>query len=302
MHLDRRFWTVLSVSLLWALAVSAMFYRMAARGRRAEAQRPVVVASKPLPVGESIAGDAVHLREVPESFVPAGAFSRLEDVIDRPVISPIQPDEPVVEARLAARGTGMGLAPLIPPGMRAMAVRVNDVVGVAGFILPGMRVDVLATGRPAGQAESVSRTVLQNIAVLSAGQTFQTDGKSQSIQVPVVTLLLSPQDAETLTLANNDGHIQLVLRNSADGKAVATAGSRLHDLYGGPAPLAAPVAATPALFARPEPRVPIRAFSLPETQLSPAAVLRPKPALDEIEVIHGKLKTLEIFAKESGRR
>ena len=100
--------------------------------------------------------------------------------------------------------------------MRAISVRVNDVVGVAGFVLPGMRVDVLVTGRPPGLADTVTRTVLQNIAVLSAGQTIQTDGKSQSITTPVVTLLVDPREAEALTLANNEGHIQLVLRNSTD--------------------------------------------------------------------------------------
>jgi pilus assembly protein CpaB len=302
MRIDRRFWIVLSASLLWALVVSAMFYRLAAGGRRrTEAQHPVVVASKPLPVGATIARDSVHLRDLPESFVPVGAFSRLEDVVDRPVISPIQTDEPVVEARLAAMGSGMGLAPLIPPGMRAMAVRVNDVVGVAGFILPGMRVDVLVTGRPAGQPDSVTRTVLQNIGVLSAGQTIQSDGKSQSIQVPVVTLLLSPQDAEALTLANNDGHIQLVLRNSADEKAVATGGSRLHDLYGVAAPVAA-VAAVPVQPEPPRPRVQSWAVSSPRVHLPPPAAPTPKPARDEVEVIHGKQKTVEIFAKGSGLR
>jgi pilus assembly protein CpaB len=304
MRFDRRFLIVLSASLLWALVVSAMFYRLAAgsAGRRGEdARKEVVVASRPLPVGATIDRDALKLREVPESLFPAGAFSRLEDVIDRPVISPIQPEEPVVEARLAGKGSGIGLAPLIPPGMRAMSMRVNDVVGVAGFILPGMRVDVLVTGHAEGQSDTVTRTVLQNVGVLSAGQTTQTDGKSQSILTPVVTLLVSPQDAEALTLANNDGHIQLVLRNSADEKTVMTAGSRLHDLYGGPAP-----AETPAALPRPAPirtRADVAAIApavapLPVAQ-PPLVPLALKPASDEIEVIHGKVKTVEIFAKRS---
>jgi pilus assembly protein CpaB len=301
MRLDRRFLIVLSASLLWALLVSAMFYRLAAgAGQRPRGgpQRAVVVASKPLPVGTSITRDTVRLREMPESLFPAGAFSRVEDVIDRPVISPIEPDEPVVEARLAAKGSGIGLAPLIPPGMRALSVRVNDVVGVAGFILPGMRVDVLVTGHGAMQAETVTRTVLQNVAVLSAGQTIQTDGKSQSIQVPVVTLLVTPHDAEALTLANTDGHVQLVLRNSADPKPVATTGSRQRDLYGGVAPVEKIAEVAPA--PQPEkPRPAAAPVARPVAQTPPRVVVAPKPAPDEMEVIQGKNRTIEVLSRRS---
>jgi pilus assembly protein CpaB len=300
MRLDRRFLVVLSASLLWALVVSGLFYRLAAgagQRRREGPQLPEVVASRPLPVGASIARDSVRLREVPENLFPAGAFGRVEDVVDRPVISPIQPDEPVVEARLAAKGSGIGLAPLIPPGMRALSVRVNDVVGVAGFILPGMRVDVLVTGHGAMQAETVTRTVLQNVGVLSAGQTIQTDGKSQSIQVPVVTLLVSPHDAEALTLAIADGHVQLVLRNSADEKPVATTGSRLRDLYGGLPPVETVAEAAPAPQPA-RPRAAVAAVSQPTAQ-PPLRVVAAKPAGDGMEVIHGKVKTIEILSRGS---
>jgi len=237
MRFDRRFWFVLAASLAWGLLVAGAFYRVAGGGGRthAESRRQIVVAVKALPAGATIDRASVKLRDLPESAAPANAFARIDDVLERPVISPIQPDEPVIEARIAAKGSGMGLAPLIPSGMRAISVRVNDVVGVSGFVLPGMRVDVLVTGRPPNQQDTVTRTVLQNISVLSAGQTIQTDGKSQSLVVPVVTLLVDPQEAEALTLANNEGHIQLVLRNSTDDKRAATAGRQLHDLYGMPA-------------------------------------------------------------------
>lgn len=301
MRLDRRFLIMLSASLLWALVVSAMFYRLAAgagQRRRSSPQHTVVVATKPLPVGASIARDSVRLGEVPENLFPAGAFSRLEDVLDRPVISPIQPDEPVVEARLAAKGSGIGLAPLIPPGMRALSVRVNDVVGVAGFILPGMRVDVLVTGHGAMQAETVTRTVLQNVGVLSAGQTIQTDGKSQSIQVPVVTLLVTPQEAEALTLANSDGHVQLVLRNSADPKPVATTGSRQRDLYGGLPPVERIAEAAPEPAPAPaKPRPAVAAVSRPVERTPPPVTVAPRLAPDEMEVIQGKVKTIENLSR-----
>ena len=292
MRLDRRFAVVLGASLLWALLVSGLFYRLAGgAGRRVRAaEKPIVVAAKPLPMGVVIDRQSVKLGKVPEAFFPAGAFARIEDVIDRPVISAIQPEEPVVEARLAPRGSGLGLAPLIPPGMRAIAVRVNDVVGVAGFILPGMRVDVLVTGRGPAQNDTMARTVLQNIVVLSAGQTIQTDGRSQSIAVPVVTLLVSPFEAEALTLANAEGHVQLVLRNSTDQKVAATQGRDWHDLYGAPVTqAAAPVPPAAPVRVRPRP---------PAPPVIP--VVAPAPAPEQMILIHGHVRTVTVFGREGG--
>ena len=238
MRFDRRFvLVVVGESGLGAAGGRRVLPAGRRRGRPQPrpAQKQVVVATRPLAVGSTLDRASVTLRGVPESLFPAGGFSRVEDVLERPVISAIQADEPVVEARIAVKGSGVGLGPLIPPGMRAISVRVNDVVGVAGFVLPGMRVDVLVTGKPPNRADTETQTVLQNITVLSAGQTIQTDGKSQPIVAPVVTLLVSPAEAEALTLANVEGQIQLVLRNSTDQATVATRGRRLHELYGGAA-------------------------------------------------------------------
>ena len=296
MRLDRRFAVVLGASLLWAFLVSALFYRLAGGSGghvRAESEKPMVVAAKALPMGATIDRDSVKLRNVPASLFPAGAFTRLEDVLDRPVISAIQPDEPVVEARLAAKGSGLGLAPLIPSGLRAIAVRVNDVVGVAGFILPGMRVDVLVTGRPPNQNDTVTRTVLQNVAVLSVGQTIQTDGKSQSILAPVVTLLVNPQEAEALTLANNEGHIQLVLRNSTDQRIAATRGRQLHDLYAGP-----PADPVPVPAPERRPAAIVRAAVRPPAPLPAPAIVTPRPGQAEMVLIHGTVKKVEVFPAE----
>ena len=196
MHLDRRFGVLVTLSLLWGLLVAAVFYRVAGGGgrgaRSAGPERALVVAVAPLPLGAMIGRDAVKLRNVPASLFPAGGFSRIEDVLERPVIGSIQADEAIVEARIAARGSGFGLAPLDPAGHARPLVRVNDVVGVAGFLLPGMRVDVLVTGKPASATDTATRTVLQNIAVLSAGQNVETDGRSPAITTPVVTLLVTP--------------------------------------------------------------------------------------------------------------
>jgi pilus assembly protein CpaB len=295
MHFDRRFVLVISMSLAWALLVSGAFYRLAggAGGRaRAASQKQVVVATRPLGVGSTLGRDSVKLRGVPESLFPAGAFSRVEEVLDRPVISAIQADEPVVEARLAVKGSGLGLGPLIPPGMRAISVRVNDVVGVAGFVLPGMRVDVLVTGKPLNRADTETQTVLQNITVLSAGQNIQTDGKNLPIVAPVVTLLVSPAEAEALTLANIEGRIQLVLRNSTDRATVATRGRRLHELYGTPPAEAPP---PPVRRAAAPPAAPAAAAPRPA---APALVLVPMPAPDQMIVIRGAAKKVEVFARE----
>jgi pilus assembly protein CpaB len=299
MRFDRRFVFVLAASLAWGGIVAGAFYRVAGGGgksARAESTKPVVVAAKALPAGATLDKASVKLRNVPESMFPTGAFPRIEDVLDRPVISPIQPDEPVVEARIAAKGSGMGLAPLIPAGMRAISVRVNDVVGVSGFILPGMRVDVLVTGRPPNEADTVTRTVLQNIAVLSAGQSIQTDGKSQSMIVPVVTLLVEPREAEALTLANIEGHIQLVLRNSADAEKSPTQGKQLHELYG---------AARPAVEAPRSEKAPAAGQSrrpappkAAHVAAAAEAAVVPAPEPDQMIIIRGATRKVEIFARD----
>src|SRR5262249_50207417 len=165
MRFDRRFVGGLTASLAWGLLVAGVFYCVAGGGGAGGGgvrKRGGVGggAGRALPVGATLDRASLKLRSMPESAVPTGGFARIEDVVDRPVVSPIQAEEPVVEARIAAKGSGMGLAPMIPPGMRAISVRVNDVVGVSGFVLPGMRVDVLVTGRPPNANDTVTRTVL----------------------------------------------------------------------------------------------------------------------------------------------
>lgn len=296
MRLDKKFVLVVGISLGWALLVSAVFYRMAKSGTRSRAPIPekdVVVAAQPLEMGAVIKADSIKSIRMPELLVPRGSFSKKEDVLDRPVISAIQPDEPILEARLAVRGSGGGVAPLIPPGMRAITVRVNEVVGVAGFVLPGMRVDVLVTGRPPGREETMTTTVLQNIPVLSVGQTLQADAKSQSIKAPVVTLLVTPLQAEALTLADNQGHIQLVLRNSTDHQQAETAGWQVSQLYGQVRrEPPTPKAPRPAESRSAEPR------PMPVPAAAPARV--PETPSDGILVIRGNQKVVETLESKTG--
>jgi pilus assembly protein CpaB len=236
--MDRRFLTVLGVSLVFALVVSSVFYQMAGRSSTGESSATpeeveVVVAARPLGVGVMVKTPDIKLIKFPASGVPKGAFTKVEEVLDRPVISNVLLDEPILDGRLAAKGSGLGLAPTIPVGMRAVTVRVNDVAGVAGFVLPGMHVDVLVTGQPNQDSDSMTNTALQNMVVLSAGRELQADARGNAMPTPTVTLMATPMEAELLTLANSQGQIQLVLRNSSDQSIAETSGSFVAELYGG---------------------------------------------------------------------
>jgi pilus assembly protein CpaB len=284
--MDRRFLTVAGLSLLFALVVAGVFYQTVAGASRAPKPqkietKEVVVAVRALPVGVTIKPEDVKVVKLPAGQIPPGAFSRPEEVYERPVISSILPDEPIREGRIGARGSGFGLAPVIPPGMRAVAVRVNDVVGVAGFVMPGMRVDVLVTGRPPNHPDTMTTTVLQNILVLSAGQKIEPDARGQPVNSPVVTLLVTPEQAEILTLAGNEGKIQLVLRNASDQTIQKTPGRALTELYPVRKAASEPVAPAP-------PRT-VRAESKPETPPAP-----PPPPPEEVVVFRGSQRSVEV--------
>lgn len=289
--MDRRFLTVLGVSLLFALVISSVFYQMTSRlnPRKAEATelKDVVLAAKPMSIGVNVKATDIRIAKVPVAAFPKGAFSRTEAVIDRPVTSNIIMDEPILEGRLAARGSGLGIAPMIPVGMRAVAVRVNDVAGVSGFVLPGMRVDVLVTGRPPEANGNMTTTCLQNILVLSAGTTIQADSRGQAIPAPTVTLQVSPDQAETLTLASSEGHIQLVLRNGSDQGIEKTSGRELTELYG----------------LRPKPAPPQRDIPAPRPPRTERYVAiappPPLPPADQIIVIRGTTKSVETVGNRS---
>jgi pilus assembly protein CpaB len=173
-----------------------------------------------------------------EGGVPKGALTDPKDVVGRGVISMINQGEPIFDDRLAPQGSGGGLAATIPPGMRACAVKVDQVVGVAGFVTPGMRVDILVSGNPPGETQqnTVTKTVLQNIQVLSAGTDIQKDAEGKPQQVQVVNLLVTPDQAETLSLASNQSQlkIQLVLRNPLDTKVAQVQSTAMSTLFGQP--------------------------------------------------------------------
>jgi len=292
--MDRRFLTVLGVSLVFALVVSSVFYQMTSRGSGPKTNQStnmmdVVVATRPLGIGVMIKPADVKLTKVSTEAFPKGAFSKVEDVLDRPVVSNILLDEPLMEGRLQVKGSGLGMAPTIPVGMRAVTVRVNDVSGAAGFVLAGLHVDVLVTGHPPNGESNMTTTVLQNVLVLSAGQAMQPDARGSPVSVSTVTLLVTPGDAETLTLAGGEGRIQLVLRNSSDEAVEKTAGRYVAELYGAAKrptpekPTPRPVAPRPVVVVAPPIALPI----------APP----PPPPPDQIVVIRGSQKTVETIPR-----
>lgn len=232
---------VLGVALVAALAASYAAYVTL---ERVSAQQtgpntiPVVVAVRDVPLGTLLTTDHVRVVAWPATSPVAGAVGSMEDAVNRGTVSALATNEPVTEAKLAARGIGSGLPPTITPGMRAISIRVNEVVGVAGFIMPGSRVDVLVTIEPPnqqGQRASETRIVTSNVQVLTAGtridqDTAQAEGKP--IAASVVTLLVSPEDAERLALAQNEGRITLTLRNPLDTESASTPGAKMASLLG----------------------------------------------------------------------
>ncbi len=226
--------------VLIALAISgaaALLVYRAMVGRSSSDAKPVdttiFVAARNLEVGALIRdGD---IKQAPwAGVIPKSAVLKKADLIGRGVVDPIFQDEPLLESRLAAKGAGGGLPAKIPAGMRAAAIRVNDIIGVAGFVLPGQKVDILIAGNPPGsQSEGTqARTLLQNIEVLSAGHKLQKDEEGKPSPAQVVVLLVTPEQAEILSLATAEARFQLVLRNPLDNETVKTPGTAVQRLYG----------------------------------------------------------------------
>src|SRR5579862_6155811 len=197
----------------------------------------VIVAADDLQVGARVEERDIKIIKIPAADLPPGAPRRRSDVLGHGVIIPISKGEFILPNRLAGENAGAGLPSLIPPGMRAVSVRVNEVVSVAGFVTPGTRVDVLLTGTPGSGGDQETTTVLQNVAVLAAGHTLERSSTGEAQNTAVITLLVSPEDAQRLTLASSEGHIQLALRNPLDTKPEDVPSSATRALYKG---LAAP--------------------------------------------------------------
>jgi|WetSurMetagenome_2_1015567.scaffolds.fasta_scaffold08591_4 pilus assembly protein CpaB len=281
--MNRRLATILIIAFAIASLCSLLVYRLIAS--RMNAGRPavttrVVTAKADIKLGALLSADNLSSIEI-SGTAPKGAVLDKDknSIIGRGVISPIYEGEPIMQDRLAGGKNG-GLAAAIPVGMRAVAVKVDEVVNVSGFVTPGMRVDVLISGNPPeeqggsqGAQQAQARTLLQNIQVLSAGTDYQKDTEGKPKQVQVVNLLVTPEQAQLVSLATNQQvKIQLVLRNPLDTKTDPVVGTAMSNLFVGGA---VNVAAKPKRTAAPKHVAP-KAFS--------------------IEVINGSKQTQEKFA------
>jgi pilus assembly protein CpaB len=228
----------IALALVLALAIAGVVsYAFYARVRLQQAQSctvvKVVAASKQLSAGSPISADSVALIDWPSSMPLTGAYTKPDEVIGRSLIYPVDQHQPILEHDVALAGSGIGLTVKIPEGMRAVSVRSNDVVGVAGFLYPGSHVDVLVTSRVENSPTPVTQTVLPNVEVLVAGQKIEPDPTGKPETVNVVTLLLKPEDGEKLVLASSQGSIQFVLRNGADQNTPDTKPVDMTDLMTG---------------------------------------------------------------------
>jgi pilus assembly protein CpaB len=239
----------------------------------------VVVAAGDLQLGAELKTSDLKIIQWPAGAAPEGAFANPEELVGRGLIMPVVQNEPFLPSKLASKEAGAGLPPVIAPGHRALSVRVNDVVGVAGYVLPGTRVDVVATVNPTQNATDItSKVILTNVLVLAAGTKIERDGEgNKPIQVSVVTLLVNPEEAERLTLASTEGKIQLALRNPMDQTAPVTPGIRPAGLMG--SGMSAPVR------------------RVATNNAAPRQEVRPAP-LPTVEIIRGDKRAQEAVTQE----
>jgi pilus assembly protein CpaB len=283
--MNRRLATVLFSAFAVAAICSYLVYRVI--GNRLGAVQPkttqVIVAATDIKLGSLLRDVDLSTADF-VGLLPKGAILKKADAIGRGVVSNLYQGEPIIDSRLAAAGSGGGLAATIRQGMRACAVKVDEVVGVAGFVTPGMRVDVLISGNPPGPVNPAEgpkvRTLFQNVEVLSAGTDIQKDNEGKPQQVQVVNLLVTPKQAELLSLASTQAHIQLVLRNPLDTQTAQLSGSAVTQLYADPN-------AKPAL----------------KPLAFPRRVTRPvQSQLYVIEVFNGSKRSEEKFAAAEGKQ
>lgn len=274
------------VLALFSLTLSAVIALLAYRflqTRVSSEMAAVVVSTQRLSLGTRLAPEHLQVVSWPRSSLLEGAFSDPKELVGRGVVVPLSPREPVLESKLAPREAGAGLTSAIPEGMRAVAVKVDPVTGVGGFVLPGTHVDVIVTGSPDERGgKDTSKMILENVRVVTAGTSLQDeDGKPRD--VPVVTLLVSPAESQKLALASADGKIQLALRNPLDQRQENPEAVKKEALYRGPSAL---VEAPPPAEGGARPRA---------RKVVPAAT--PAPVLT-VEVIQGQKRDRLAFKEE----
>jgi pilus assembly protein CpaB len=214
----------------------------------------LVVAAERLPIGTRLTEEKLRIVSWPRSVALEGTFASVKDLNGRGVIVPMLANEPLLESKLAPKEAGAGLTTVIPDGMRAVGIKVNDVVGVAGFVLPGSRVDVILSGSSDDNNRTdTAKVILENIQVLAAGHNVEQDADGRPQNVQVITLLVTPEDSQKLALASIDGKLQLALRNPLDFEQTQPNPVNKMSLYKGPSTGTPPPI---AVVKKPKPKIP----------------------------------------------
>lgn len=241
-------WNRLTSAMLIALLISGVCTYVVSRKMSAPvsaqqvADQHYVAPSRSLQAGEVLKADSIEMVSWPSNKPIAGAFVNPQELVGRAMLYPLDKGQPLTEKFVTALGAGTGLAGKIPAGMRAIALRSDEIMGVAGFLLPGSRVDVLVTYHTDKDPEPITATVLQNAEIIAAGHQIQPDPEGKATPVTVVTLLLNPDDAERAVMASSQGSIHFVLRSGSDSEKLHEAPMQLSQLSGGAAPVATPAA------------------------------------------------------------
>jgi pilus assembly protein CpaB len=287
---NKRFLLVLAGALVFGLlaAVSVSRYLSSAQAYTKNLNN-VAVAKVAIPVGTKIIPEQIMMVQFPKESMPDGTFETPEKLAGRVAVVNIAAREPITEARLAPQGTAGGLSAVIPEGYRAMTVKVDDVVGISGFIMPGTLVDVVVVIRPDDSSAQgpISKIVLQNIKVLANGQNIdKPENQRDANSVKIATLLVTPEQAEKLALASSEGKLQLVMRNSIDQGDEQTTGVTKRTLLSGERATQAPEPGSlkseqPKSAAKPAPRHRV------QTEVKPATPATPPPPRASVEMIEG---------------
>ena len=288
---------LLAILLAGSLTM-VVFRRMRASSAAQSKLIQLVAADRDLASGNTLTAKDLRMIDWPADVDLPGSFRKPEDIIGRPLVNSIGAKQPVLERSLGALGSGLGLSGKIPKGMRATAVRSNEIVGVAGFLYPGSHVDVLVTYTPLNSAAGpVTQTVLQNVEVLTAGSTIEPDPQGKPQTVNVVTLLVTPEDSQKLLLSSAQGTIQFVLRSGVDAEKMPIQATRINDLEH----LSSSVASAQAQPAEPPP-VPKNRPAASKPAAAPPPAEPPKPVEPPkppepyaLEVIQGTQRTIQKF-------
>jgi pilus assembly protein CpaB len=279
--------------LIFALLAGALAIVLASHWMRTQSENSptteILVAAVDIPMGATLKPDMVKLSPWPQAARPEGAFSDPQAVRDRVILTDIQKGEPLMARRLAPEGSKGGLTAIVPPGKRAITVRVNDVIGVAGFALPGTYVDVMVNteyGHGNSQQEAISKIVLERILVLAVAQDVERDATKPQV-TNAVTLEVTPEQAEVLDLARSVGSLSLVLRNQTESQTASTTGVTKDALLGLRQSVASAQAPAPAPAATPLPR--------PAVAKAAPAAIAPPHAKDCVEIIRAGARSTECF-------